>query len=391
MDLLLNEDETLIRESARTFLAAECNTKLVRAMEKDPQGYPPDLWSRITALGWPGMAVPEAYGGMPMSLSALGLILEEVGRALAPVPLLSTVVPALILADHADEALKQAVLPGVAGDGTILTWAFAEHAPRLSEQSIQMRAVADGADYVLSGHKLFVDNFAAARHCLVTCRTGAQDAPGGGLSLFLVDTDSAGLRDIPLVTIAKDRQSELVFDRVRVPAARLVGRLNHAGPLAQRMLDLATVLLCAQMLGAARKDAEMAFDYAKFRVAFGQPIGAFQSIQHMCADMLMALDGGGLLTYEALWMLDQGLPAQVEISQAKAFCNEKCEAVVRSSQIIHGGIGFTMELDLHLWYRRVTAWTMRLGTAYEHRARVARALLDPPGCVMLGDPLPALV
>jgi alkylation response protein AidB-like acyl-CoA dehydrogenase len=141
------------------------------------------------------------------------------------------------------------------------------------------------------------------------------------------------------------------------------------------------------MIGATKKDAEMAIEYSKNRMAFGRPIGAFQSIQHLCADMTLWVDGAQLLTYEALWKIDQGLPAGVEVSQAKSFCNEKCEAVVRSSQVIHGGIGFMMEFDLHLWYRRVSAWTMRLGTSFEHRANVAQALLDQPGRVRLGMPL----
>jgi alkylation response protein AidB-like acyl-CoA dehydrogenase len=158
----------------------------------------------------------------------------------------------------------------------------------------------------------------------------------------------------------------------------------------EQLLDLATVLLCTQMLGATRMDAEMAIDHAKFREAFGQPIGAFQSIQHMCADMIIWIDGGELLAYEALWKMDNGLPAQVEVSQAKAFCNEKCPAVARNSQSIHGGIGFMMEFDLHLWLRRITAWSMRLGTTFEHRERIAHALLDIPGNVVLGRPVPPL-
>ncbi|WP_424140781.1 acyl-CoA dehydrogenase family protein [Roseomonas chloroacetimidivorans] len=182
----------------------------------------------------------------------------------------------------------------------------------------------------------------------------------------------------------------MVFDRVRVPAAALIGRANEGWPVIERMLDRGAALLCAQMLGAARRDAEMAFDYARMREAFGQPIGAFQAIQHMCADMIIWIDGGELLTYEALWRMDQGLPHRVEVSQAKSFCNEKCLASARSAQIIHGGIGFMMELDLHLWYRRIAAWGMRLGTTYEHRARIAAALIDEPGLVVLGQPVPVV-
>jgi len=313
-----------------------------------------------------------------------------VGRALAPLPLHSTVVAALTIASDANEELRSAILPGVAAGDTVLTWAFHEQNPLLVPEAVQCRAVAEGDGFVINGSKMFVDNYVAADHCLVVCRTAPASAANAGLSLFLVDTKSAGLSPVPLVTLAKDRQSEVRFDKVRVPRQNLVGALHQGWPVAERMLERATALLCAQMLGATRKDAEMAIEWSKYRKAFGQPIGAFQSIQHMCADMLMWIDGGNLLTYEALWRMDQGLPAGVEASQAKAFCNEKCEAVIRISQTIHGGIGFMMEFDLQLWYRRVCAWTMRLGTAYEHRAKVARALLDCPGQVILGRPVPVV-
>ena len=390
MDLLLTDEEKMLRHTAREFLEAECPTSLVREMETDPTGYPPPLWRKTAELGWQGMALPEKYGGQDLPLVYLGLILEEAGRALAPLPLHSTVVAALTIARDGTEAQREAVLPAVAGGKTVLTWAFTEEDPRFLPETIRTQAVADGDHFVINGTKLFVDNFAAAEQCLVACRTAPASAGNAGLSLFLVDTKSPGLSHTPLVTLAKDRQSEVVFRNVRVPRANLIGALHLGGPIVERMLERATVLLCAQMLGAARRDAEMAIDYAKYRVAFGQPIGAFQSIQHLCADMIIWIDSGALLTYEALWKMDQGLPASVEVSQAKAFCNEKCEAVVRLSQMVHGGIGFMMEFDLHLWFRRVSAWAMRLGTSFEHRARVAHALIDCPGRVVLGRPVPVV-
>jgi alkylation response protein AidB-like acyl-CoA dehydrogenase len=390
MDLLLTEEEKMLRHTAREFLEAECPTSLVREMETDPKGYPPPLWRKTAELGWQGMALPEKYGGQDLPLVYLGLILEEAGRALAPLPLHSTVVAAMTIARDGTEAQRDAVLPAVARGETVLTWAFTEEDPRFLPETIRTQAVADGDHFVLNGRKLFADNFVAADQCLVACRTAPASRGHAGLSLFLVDTKSPGLSQIPLVTLAKDKQSEVVFRNVRVPKANLIGELHQGGPIIERMLERATVLLCAQMLGATRKDAEMAIDYAKYRVAFGQPIGAFQSIQHLCADMIIWIDSGALLTYEALWKMDQGLPASVEVSQAKAFCNEKCEAVVRLSQMVHGGIGFMMEFDLHLWFRRVSAWAMRLGTSFEHRARVAHALIDCPGRVVLGRPVPVV-
>jgi len=390
MDVLLTEEEKMVRDSAREFFEAECSTTLVREMETDPKGYPPALWRKAAELGWQGMALPEKYGGQDLPLVYLGLIFGEVGRAVAPLPLHSTVVAALAIARDGTEAQREAILPAVVRGEAVLTWAFTERDPRFLPETIRTQAVASGDHFVINGTKLLVDNFVADDQCLVACRTAPGSKGNDGLSLFLVDTKSPGLSHVPLVTLAKDKQSEVVFENVRVPRANLIGELNQGEPIVERMLDRATALLCAQMLGATRKDAEMAIEYAKYRVAFGQPIGAFQSIQHVCADMIVWIDGGEMLTYEALWKMDQGLPASVEVSQAKAFCNEKCEAVVRFSQIIHGGIGFMMEFDLHLWFRRVSAWSMRLGTSYEHRARVAHALIDLPGRVVLGRPVPVV-
>ena len=237
---------------------------------------------------------------------------------------------------------------------------------------------------------MFVDNFVCADQVLVAARTAPESDLNKGISLFLVDTHSTGISSTSLTTLAKDKQSKVYFDQVQVPSTNLIGDLNQGWEIAREMLDLATALICAQMVGATRKDAEMAIEYAKNRVAFGRPIGSFQSIQHLCADMIVWVDGGQLLTYEALWRMDQSLPASIEVSQAKAFCNDKCVAACRTSQTIHGGMGFMMEFDLHLWYRRVTAWSMRLGTSFEHRSRIARGLLDQPGRVRLGVSIPAL-
>ena len=384
MDVLPNEEEQMVKNLAREFLEAECPASLAREMEKDDLGYPPELWRQMADLGWLSMSLPEPYGGQGLPLTYLGLVAEELGRAIAPVPFHSTMVAALTIAEAGDDRQKQDLLPRVCSGNLVLSWAFSEENPRYLPETILCQAAEDGDSFALTGTKMFVDNFIASEKCLVACRTAPATDDNAGISLLLVDTGSAGVSQISLTTLAKDKQSKVTFNNVRVPKTNLIGELNQGWPIAQRMLDRGTVLLCAQMVGAARKDAEMGIEYAKSRVAFGRPIGAFQSVQHMCADMILWVDGGQLLTYEALWKMDQGLPSAMEVSQAKSFCNDKCEAVVRTSQVLHGGMGFMMEFDLHLWYRRVTAWTMRLGTSFEHRARIAQALLDQPGQVRLG-------
>ena len=387
MDVLLNEEEEMVKNAAREFLEGECPPSLARAMEKDDLGYPPELWRQMAQLGWLGLALPESLGGQGLPLTYLGIITEELGRAIAPVPFHSTMVPALTIADHGAEEQRQQILPGVSRGDTVLTWSVTERDPRFLPETVQTTAVPDGDEFVINGVKMFVDNFGAANQCLMACRTGTASDDNHGISLLLVDTGSEGISEVPLTTLAKDKQSQVAFNNVRVPKANLVGELDQGWPIVEAMIDRATVLLCAQMVGAARKDAEMAIEYSKNRTAFGRPIGAFQSIQHLCADMTLWIDGAQLLTYEALWKMDEGMDATVEVSQAKAFCNDKCEAVVRSSQMIHGGIGFMMEFDLHLWFRRVTSWTLRLGTSFEHRARIAKRLIDQPGRVRLGMPL----
>ena len=384
MNVLPAEEELMVKNAAREFLDAECPPNLARAIEQDERGYSVELWEKMASLGWFGISLPESHGGGGLPVTYLGLILEECGRAIAPVPFHSTATAALAVANHGSPEQQQNILPRVARGDLIMTWAVQEQDPRLRADAIQCRGEVDGDSLVINGVKHFVDNFSAAELMVMAVRTAAPSGTSAGITLVIVPTNAAGITETRLTTLAKDSQSKLSLDGVRVPLTNVIGEVNQGWPATSDMLDTGTALLCAQIIGAARKDAEMAIDYAKNRVAFGRPLAGFQSIQHLCADMIVWVDGAQLLTYEALWKLDAGLPYGVEVSQAKAFTNDKCQATVRSSQQIHGGIGFMMEFDLHLWYRRVTAWTMRLGTSFEHRARVARALLDQPGKVRLG-------
>ena len=388
MDILPTEEEQMLKNVAREFLETEVSTALVREMELDDLGYPPALWKQMAELGWLGMSLPEEYGGQGLPITYLGLILQEAGRVMAPVPLHSTMVAALTIAEEGSDQQKKEILPAVSDGNMVLTWAVHERDARLIPEAMELEAKADGDGWILNGTKMFVDNFVVAGRCLVAARTSPASSSNQGISLFLVDTNGNGVNQTALSTLAKDKQSRVDFNDHRVEKVALLGQVDQGWPIVEAMLDRATALICCQMVGAARKDAEMAIEYAKNRVAFGRPIGSFQSVQHLLADMLLHVDGGEMLTFEALWKMDEGLPASVEVSQAKAFCNEKCESVVRTSQVIHGGIGFMMEFDLHLWFRRVTSWSLRLGTTYEHRAKISAALLDVPGRVRLGMPLP---
>lgn len=380
MDVLLDEQEALIRDTARSFLAGECTPQEVRAAEQDDSGYSRGLWRRFAELGWLGLSLPEAYGGQDLPTTYLALLFEELGRHIAPLPVHSTLMPALVIAKYGTETQKELLSAVVRGE---LLWSFAvqEQGGRWSTDAIQLPGRPEGDGVVLNGRKLFVADFRNAGQCLVAFRW-AGGAKAGSLGLALVDVNASGISSRRLVPLAKDQECDVTFDGVYVPADRLLAGGTAA---VTDLMDHAAVFMACQMQGAARKATELAAAYVSQREAFGQPIGAFQAIQHLAADMLNAVDGVELLSREAVWRLSENLPARVEVAQAKAFANEKCLFVCRSAQQMHGGIGFIAEFDINLWYRKTASWGLRAGTTYEHRRLIARALLDTPGTVRLGE------
>ncbi len=378
MDVLLNDDEAAIQNAAAVFLSTESTAALVRKAERDPHRVSRELWAKVVELGWLGISLPEECGGQELPLSYLGLLFEELGRQLAPLPMLSTMVTALILARHGSPAQRETLHRVVKGELT-LTYALQERDGAWSSDAVTLVGTVVGDELLLNGEKAYVDNFRSAGACLVVFRM-----KGGNLALALVDPGAPGISVEDLVTTAGDAEAIVRFADVRVPLTAMVGSLEMSRAIVLELMDLAAAFTTAMMVGAAGEATHRAVDYAKDRTAFGQPIGSFQAIQHMAADMTIGVDGAQLLVREAIYRLSNGLPARVEVAQAKAFASEKCLAAVRMAQQIHGGIGFIAEFDQQLWYRRVAAWSLRCGTAPEHRVLVAESLLDRQGPVRLG-------
>ncbi len=380
MDVLLDDQEILIQRSAGEFLEAECAPALVRGAEKEPARYSKQLWDKFASLGWLGLCLPEEHGGQALPLTYLGLLLEEVGRYIAPLPVHSTMVPALIIAKHGTQE-QQKLLARVATGELMLSFAIQEKTGRWTTDAVTMSGRREGDEIVLSGTKYFVDNFRSSEKCLLAFRMEDGSGGPGVISAVLVNTSGKGIQCKDLISTAKDCENVVEFDDLRVPVADLIGK---GRVVVDDLMDYASIFLAAQLQGAARRATEFAVEYVNQRNAFGQPIGAFQAIQHMAADMVNAVDGTQLLVREAIWRISQGLPARVEVAQAKSFANEKCLMACRCAQQMHGGIGFIAEFDLNLWYRRATSWSLRAGTTYEHREVIASALLDNPGKVRLG-------
>lgn len=378
MDVLLSDDEAAVQTAAAAFLATESTAALVRMAERDPDRVSRDLWAKVVELGWLGISLPEECGGQELPLSYLGLLFEELGRQLAPIPMLSTMVTALILARHGSPAQRESLREVIDGKLT-LTYAVQERDCVWSPDAVTLAGMIAGDKLVLNGEKTFVDNFRIAGSCLVVFRMN-----GGSLGLALVDPQAPGISVEDLVTTAGDAEATVRFTDVRVELTDMVGAFEAGRAIVLELMDLATAFTTALMVGAAGEATRRAVEYAKSRNAFGQPIGSFQAIQHMAADMTIGVDGAQLLAREAIYRISNGLPARVEVAQAKAFASEKCLAAVRMAQQIHGGIGFIAEFDQQLWYRRVAAWSLRCGTAPEHRMLVAEFLLDRQGPVRLG-------
>ena len=380
MNLLLDADETTLRDNLRAVLASECPPALARAAEKDPLHHAPALWRRMAELGWLGMALPEELGGLAMPATCMGLLFEEAGRVLAPVPLHATLCTAWVLARHGTPAQREQVRRVIAGE-LLLTFAVQGEAGHWddSAQGLTGQPDPDGKAWTLTGTRTFVPDGAVAASCLTAFRDN-----DGGVYLALLDARAPGIVAESLVPLAKDGQQRLTFNAVRVATRDLLP--DGAAALAE-LRDFAALAQAAQLGGAARRDLEFAVEHAKLREAFEQPIGSFQAIQHLLVDGLLAVDGIDLLTREAFWRLARGLPYGIEAAQAKAFASQHALVVARGAQQVHGGMGFMLEFDLQLWYRRIAAWALRCGTTLEHRRRVAAALLDRPAPLRLGDSL----
>lgn len=375
MDLGLNEEQEMLKKSAKEFLTKECPKKLVRELDESDSGLSGDLWKKMAGLGWMGLPFPEKFGGNGGTLLDLIVLLDEMGYNIVPGPFFATVVLAgFTLLEAGSEEQKQTYLARICSGEMIMTLALTELDGTYLPESVETVAEAKGDKYVLKGNKLFVPDANVANFLLVAARTKTGIDPAEGISIFLVDVKSPGVKVVPLKTLGRDKLCEVVFDNVTVPSKHLVGKLNGGWPVIKSILRKAAVAKCAEMVGGAQASLDMAVSYAKERVQFGRPIGAFQAIQHYCANMVTDVDGSRFITYKAAWTESEGLPSDMEVSMAKAWTSEAYKRVAVLAHQIFGAIGFTMDHDMHLYFRRAKAGELAYGDADFHREIVAAQL-----------------
>ena len=380
MNLGFSQEQEILRKGARDFIKGHLKTPLAKEIlrfEQDPLGYDPATWQEMAALGWMGCAIPTEYEGVGGSFLDLMVLLEEIGGSCLPGPFFSTAMSAFVILDAGNDEQKRKLLPAISRGELIATLALSEPNAQWDPSSIETVAHAKQDHYVISGTKLFVADAAAAQMLIVSARTSPTNSlEKRGISLFLVDTENHGLDMKELKTIASDRKYKIVFKNVEVDTKGLIGGLNEAWQFLDRAIQRAAVGKCAEMVGGAQQVLNMTVQYTKDRVQFGKPIGSFQAIQNHCANMAIDLDASRFLTYQAAWALSEGLPCGIEASVAKSWVSDAYQRVMRLAHQVHGAIGYTIEHDLQLYFKRAEAAATDWGDVNFHHSLIARSLTE---------------
>jgi len=373
-DLALSDEQEALRASARAFLQRACPMELVRRVRTtDGEGHDPDLWRSMVELGWVALAFPEPLGGGGGDLVDLAVLYEEAGRALVPTTLYSTVEAAFLIYRAGDDGQRAGLLRPVFVGDRIVSVAYLEDGVRSAADALSTTAVVDGDNVVVDGTKLFVPNAGVADDLVVV----ALDPSASGadaVRLVVVPTDAPGLCRSRLTTFAHDAQHEVSFEAVRVPIDRLLARVSsNAWSAVEEVRRLATALQCVEMVGGARAVLDLTVRYVTDRAQFGRPIGSFQAVQHHVANLSTRIDAAGLAAWQAVWRCScggdrdaavGGAEAQVAIAKVAAG-DAYVEATLMAHQL-HGGIGFTVDHDLHLWSDRARAAALTFGSRDDH-------------------------
>ena len=374
MDFAFSEEQEMLRRSAREFLAKECGPKVVRRLMETEDGYDAALWKKVADLGWTALGIPEQYGGVGTFLD-LVVVLEEAGRALLPGPFFSTMGLAVpVLVEAGTPAQKKEALTAITEGSARATVAFTEPSGRWDAAGVTLKAERSGGGWRLEGVKLFVPDAHVADYIAVVARTRGEAEDG--LSLFLIKGRPDGMTVKPLETMDMTRRWwEVRFEGVQLDGDAVMGAPDKAWPGLKRALEWSTAALCAEMVGGVQKVLETSTEYAKTRQQFGKPIGIYQAVSHKIADMLVLSESGRSATYYAAWAVDADAPDRsVAASMAKAYVSDAYRKVAGDGIQVHGGIGFTWEHDMHLYFKRAKSSEVTLGDATYHRELVAQAL-----------------
>jgi alkylation response protein AidB-like acyl-CoA dehydrogenase len=376
MDFDFTQEQVMLRDLTREFLTRESTPRAVRSVMEDERGFSDATWQQLAEMGLQGLNIDAGYGGQGLGMVELALVLDEMGRAAYPSPYFATVVLAAgAIAASGQQNQMARYLPDIAAGRAKATLALIENALSWTPAMVNMQAERRGSEFVLSGVKRFVPFAHVADLIVVVARTSASDSDG--TTVFAVPADAPGMSQKLNVEMDRtNRTSTVTFDNVTVGADAVIGEVDHGWRVIGPVLERAALAAAAEMLGAARRCMDMSVEYAKVRQQFGQPIGMFQAIKHACSEMLLEVENSHGATYYAAWALDAGSPdASLAASSAKAYVGDASRKVCGSSIQVHGGIGFTWDYDLHLYFKRAKHFEPLYGDADFHRERALQLVL----------------
>ncbi|MFK8048754.1 MAG: acyl-CoA dehydrogenase family protein [Halioglobus sp.] len=375
MALVLNEEQTMLKESAAGFLTQNATISHLREL-RDAQselGFDKAVWKEMAEMGWAGIAIPEEFGGLGYGYTGLGLVLEQVGRNLTSSPLESTVlVAASLILELGNPAQKEAILPSIAAGDSIVSLALQEGQHHAPEQTA-MTATADGDNYTLNGHKLMVLDAGAADSFIVVARTAGNAGDQSGLSAFLVKSDTAGIAVDRRMLVDSRSSGAVAFENVTVPSDQLLGQPGEAWAGLSRSLDIANIGLASELLGLSSEAFERTVAYLKERKQFGQVIGSFQGLQHRAAELFAELELGRSIVLKALHAIDDNDEQLPKIaSAAKAKLSEIAQRATNEAVQMHGGIGMTDEHEIGFFIKRARVAQHCFGDYNYHLDRFAQ-------------------
>lgn len=374
MDFSLSEEQQLLKDSVDRFVREAYEFETRRRLAASAEGFSRDNWAKMAELGWLGVAVPEAYGGVGGGPVEVMVLMEAFGTGLVLEPYFATVVlGGNLLLEGGSALCKSELLPRLAAGELMLSFAYAERQSRYDLNDVAFAAGKDGDGYLLSGHKGVVLNAATADHIIVSARTSGETRDREGITLFLVDSRADGLerRDYP--TVDGLRASELSFENVRVDSSAVLGVLDQGLDLIETVADRAIAALSAEAVGCMQVLHDATNEYLKTRVQFGQPIGKFQVLQHRMVDMFMELEQARSMAYMATLKLDE-VPAEraKAVSAAKVQIGKSGRFVGQQSVQLHGGMGMTDELNVGHYFKRLTMIDTMFGNQDHHLKRYGR-------------------
>jgi alkylation response protein AidB-like acyl-CoA dehydrogenase len=373
MDFTFTEEQEMLRKMARDFLGAECPRDTVRKLIKDEKGFTPELWAKMTELGWPGLIIPEQYGGVGGSFMDIVALVEEMGRGALVGPFFSSLVGTLAVLEMASDQQKADLLPKIASGKLILTTAFSEPGVGYELDAIQCQATAEGDDWVINGTKLFVENAHLADLMLVATKT-KHATKQEGLDLFLVDPKSPSVTCSMIDTISGDKQSKVIISGLKLTEAKRLGEAHRGKDRITRLLEMATVLKCAEMQGGAQQVLDMTVTFLKERIQFEKPVGTLGALQTHAANMAVDLEGMKYITYQVAWKVNENLPFAKDVAMAKSWCSDAYRRICDLAHQCHGAIGFCEDHDLPLYSKRSKVSEFAFGDGLFQRRFVAKEI-----------------